>query len=70
MMRLIIAAIALSTTLVGLSGGVVALAQSGPVDVDIASGASNGEELFGIHTAPLVWDDVSTQGGDSTAEAS
>jgi hypothetical protein len=31
-------------------------------------GASDGAELFGSHTDPLVWDDVSTQGSESTAE--
>jgi hypothetical protein len=42
MKRLIIAALAAAVTLVEPSSGVVSLAQSGPVDVDIESGA-NGE---------------------------
>lgn len=41
-----------------------------PLNVDSdGDGVSDGEELFGIHTDPLVWDDASTQGGESTAEA-
>ena len=32
-------------------------------------GASDGEELFGIFTDPVVWNDFSTQGTGSTAEA-
>lgn len=38
----IVAVLAISTTLAGLSGAVGALAQNGPVDVDIDSGADGG----------------------------
>jgi hypothetical protein len=30
-------------------------------------GVFDGEELFGIFTDPLVWDDFSTQGGETGA---
>jgi hypothetical protein len=41
-----------------------------PLNLDTdGDGATDGEELFGSHTDPLVWDDASTQGGESTSAA-
>ena len=35
----------------------------------MATALIDGEELFGSHTDPLVWDDGSAEGAGSTAEA-